>query len=96
MEKNAQIGQIDARLVQAARLVPQQVGQVKLSKTQLRVLQAMIKGEQVTASQIAERCDLSNSWASSLLKRLFERHYLMRTAGVKATGGFEYCYIKLS
>ncbi|MEL6113780.1 MarR family transcriptional regulator [Photobacterium sp. SP02] len=93
MEKNAQIGQIDARLVQAARLVPQQVGQVKLSKTQLRVLQAMRKGEQVTPSQIADRCDLSNSWASTLLRRLSEKAYVTRQAFACPAGGVEYVYV---
>ncbi|PSW23948.1 MarR family transcriptional regulator [Photobacterium phosphoreum] len=71
--------QINTDLMEAARVVPHQVGLIKLSKTQLKVLQSIMPGEKVTAEQIAERCDLSCSWASTLLKRIWERGYLTRS-----------------
>ncbi|WP_330959487.1 helix-turn-helix domain-containing protein [Photobacterium sp. 53610] len=92
MEKNAQIGQIDARLMQAARLVPQQVGQVKLSKTQLFVLRSLRASENVTAEQVAARCGLSKSWASTLLKRINEKGYLVRESYSKDSGGIGFIY----
>ncbi|MDZ5515879.1 helix-turn-helix domain-containing protein [Vibrio fluvialis] len=83
---------INEALVAAARLVPHQVALVKLSKTQLKVLNSIIEGEKVTAAQIAQRCDLSESWASTLLKRLYEKHYLQRTGGGRQCGGVEFSY----
>ncbi|MBY8157920.1 winged helix DNA-binding protein [Vibrio fluvialis] len=84
--------QISEALVAAARIAPHQVALVKPSKTQLRVLNSIKEGEKVTAAQIAYRCDLSESWASTLLKRLYEKHYLQRTGGVRQCGGLEFSY----
>ena len=91
-----QKGDVSHVLVAAARLVPHQVKLVKLSKTQLRVLDSIKQGEEVTAQYIAERCDLSPSWASSLLKNLTERHYIKRVSKVLLRGGIEYIYLRLS
>ena len=84
--------QINANLMGAARVVPHQVGLIKLSKTQLKVLQSIMPGEKVTAEQIAERCELSCSWASTLLKTVWERGYLYRTLTLMLHGGIEYVY----
>ncbi|EKO4003704.1 MarR family transcriptional regulator [Vibrio fluvialis] len=86
---------INEALVAAARLVPHQVALVKPSKTQLKVLNSIKAGEKVTAAQIAYRCDLSESWASTLLRQLTERLYLDRTAGARQSGGVEFLYVKL-
>ncbi|PSU35193.1 MarR family transcriptional regulator [Photobacterium lutimaris] len=94
MDNLAQSGLIDPNLVRAARAVPHQVGLVKLSKTQLRVLQSIRCGEEVTAGDIAERCELSSAWASSLLRRLTEKGYLSRITGKQDTGGIEFQYLK--
>ncbi|MEZ8970001.1 MarR family transcriptional regulator [Vibrio cyclitrophicus] len=85
---------INEALITAARVVPHQVARVKLSKTQLRVLESISEGEMVTASQIAGRLGLSVSWASSVLKRVRDKHYLQRTGGVRNCGGVEYSYWK--
>ncbi len=92
MQNLAKKPPIDARLSAVARLLPHQVNYVRLSKTQLRVLQSINIGEQVTAVQIAHRCDLSESWASTLLKRLYQKHYLQRSGGVRQCGGVEFTY----
>ncbi|MGR5262958.1 MarR family transcriptional regulator [Photobacterium damselae] len=85
--------QINDDLMGAARAVPHQVGLIKLSKTQLKVLQSIMPGERVTAEQIAERCDLSCSWASTLLKTVWERGYLVRGSYVRMNGsGIVYKY----
>ncbi|MEC6795434.1 MarR family winged helix-turn-helix transcriptional regulator [Photobacterium sp. S4TG1] len=84
--------QINANLMGAARAVPHQVGLIKLSKTQLKVLQSIMPGEKVTAEQIAERCNLSSSWASTLLKTVWERGYLVRTVFVRECGGVFFLY----
>nr|WP_232610625.1 MarR family transcriptional regulator [Photobacterium phosphoreum] len=84
--------QINANLMGAARVVPHQVGLIKLSKTQLKVLQSIMPGEKVTAELIAERCELSNSWASTLLKTVWERGYLYRRLTPMLHGGIEYVY----
>ncbi|MCD9468558.1 MarR family winged helix-turn-helix transcriptional regulator [Photobacterium iliopiscarium] len=84
--------QINADLMEAARVVPHQVGLIKLSKTQLKVLQSIMPGEKVTAEQIAERCDLSCSWASTLLKTVWERGYLIRKIYSLESGGVIYRY----
>lgn len=84
--------QINASLMEAARDVPHQVGLIKLSKTQLKVLQSIMPGEKVTAELIAERCDLSSSWASTLLKTVWERGYLVRGGHVRMNGGLEFVY----
>lgn len=94
MDNLTQNGPIDPHLVKAARAVPHQVGLVKLSKTQLRVLKSIDASEEVTASQIATRCDLSPSWASTLLRRLFEKCYLQRSSGVLHAGGIEFKYYR--
>ncbi|HIF9067516.1 TPA: MarR family transcriptional regulator [Photobacterium damselae] len=73
--------------MEAARVAPHQVGLIKLSKTQLKVLQSIMPGEKITAEQIAERCGLSCSWASTLLKRIWERGYLVRAAFMRNGGG---------
>lgn len=83
---------ISENLLKCARSVPHQVGLLKLSKTQLIVLQSIKEGEEVTPSQIADRCDLSPSWASSLLKRLVEKYYLERSVNIHLTGGVMYYY----
>ena len=87
---------INEALITAARLVPHQVARVKPSKTQLKVLNSIKKGEEVTASQIAGRLALSDSWASSLLKNLSERCYLLRTSVSRNTGGVEYTYKRVN
>lgn len=92
MQNLAKNTPIDARLSAVARLLPHQVNYVRLSKTQLRVLQSINVGEQVTAVEIANRCKLSESWASTLLKRLYEKRYLQRTGGVRQCGGVEFSY----
>lgn len=84
--------QINANLMEAARAAPHQVGLIKLSKTQLKVLQSIMPGEKVTAEQIAERCELSSSWASTLLKTVWERGYLVRIFVVRKCGGMEFTY----
>nr|WP_036794895.1 hypothetical protein [Photobacterium kishitanii] len=84
--------QINANLMGAARVVPHQVGLIKLSKTQLKVLQSIMPGEKVTAEQIAERCELSCSWASTLLKTVWERGYLVRTLIIRKNGGVNFLY----
>ena len=84
---------INEALITAARLVPHQVARVKPSKTQLKVLMSIRVGEEVTASQIAERLDLSDSWASSLLRSLYEKCYLERSSIGRDTGGIEFSYV---
>ena len=84
--------QINVDLMEAARVVPHQVGLIKLSKTQLKVLQSIMPGEKVTAEQIAERCELSSSWASTLLKTVWERGYLQRIIMIKRGGGIVFVY----
>ncbi len=59
--------------MEAVQFAPHQVGLIKLSKTQLKVLQLIMLGEKVTAEQIAERCNLSSSCASTLLKTVWEK-----------------------
>ncbi len=54
--------------MEAVRFAPYQFGLINLRKTQLKVLQLIMLGEKVTAEQIAERCNLSSSWARKLLK----------------------------
>jgi predicted transcriptional regulator len=49
-------------------------------------------GEKVTAEQIAERCDLSSSWASTLLKTVWEKGYLVRGSYVRMNGGLKFVY----
>ncbi|CED71532.1 transcriptional regulator, MarR family [Aliivibrio wodanis] len=83
---------ISENLLKCARSVPHQVGLLKLSKTQLIVLQSIKEGEEVTPSQIADRCGLSSSWASSLLKRLVEKYYLTRQDNSRLSGGIEFSY----
>ncbi|OCH17137.1 MarR family transcriptional regulator [Aliivibrio logei] len=83
---------ISENLLKCARSVPHQVGLLKLSKTQLIVLQSIKEGEEVTPSQIADRCGLSSSWASSLLKK----YYLTRSCMQQLTGGVEFKYYKES
>lgn len=92
MQIQPQNGQIDPRLSHVARLLPHQINRVRLSKTQYRVLQAIEKGEQVTPNQIAERCGISSSFASTLLKRLWGKLYLDRKPRIIDSGGKEFCY----
>lgn len=92
MQIQPQNGQIDPRLSHVARLLPHQINSVRLSKTQFRVLQAIERGEQVTPNQIAERCGISNSFASTLLKRLCDKSYLKRSVKVRDLGGVLYVY----
>lgn len=86
---------VSEALITAARQNPQQVGIFKLSKTQLKVLETIKDGEHVTSSQIADRCEISSSFASTLLRRLCEKRYLQRTGGAQQTGGVEFIYSKL-
>ncbi len=58
--------------MEAVRFAPYQFGLINLSKTQLKVLRSINPGEEVTSEQIAERCELSSSWASTLLKTVWE------------------------
>ena len=95
MAEHAKTGCISPHLVSAARAAPHQVGLVKLSKTQLRVLLAIKSGEEVTAGDIATRCGLSSAWASTTLRRLCERSYLIRYAKGGTAGGIEFAYSKL-
>lgn len=87
-----QKGDLSHVLVVAARLAPHQVKLVKLSKTQLRVLDSIKQGEEVTAQLIAKRCDLSPSWASSLLRGLYHRCYLTRVNVGLDFGGVQFGY----
>ncbi|TCT53068.1 MarR family transcriptional regulator [Vibrio crassostreae] len=89
-----QKGELSHALVAAARLAPHQVKWVKLSKTQLKVLGSIKQGEEVTAQLIAERCDLSPSWASSLLRALLERRYVKRINLIPPKGGMTFIYSK--
>ncbi|WP_228010948.1 MarR family transcriptional regulator [Vibrio sp. OPT20] len=83
---------VNEALITIARKVPHQVGLVKLSKTQLRVLKVINVGEEVTALQISERCDLSSSFSSTLLKGLVTKSYLSRRESSRLYGGVEYSY----
>lgn len=85
---------INEDLITAARNCPHQVVYVKPSKTQLRVLNSIKTGEEVTAQLISNRCDLSESWASTLLKQLFARRYLDRKPSPRQSGGVQFVYIK--
>ncbi|CAK1695290.1 MarR family transcriptional regulator [Vibrio crassostreae] len=87
-----QKGEVSHALVAAARLAPHQVKWVKLSKTQLKVFNSIKQGEEVTAQLIAERCDLSPSWASSLLRSLYLRCYLTRSSVGLDLGGVQFGY----
>ncbi|WP_238087210.1 MarR family winged helix-turn-helix transcriptional regulator [Photobacterium damselae] len=78
--------------MEAARFAPYQFGLINLSKTQLKVLRSINPGEEVTSEQIAERCNLSSSWASTLLKTVWERGYLVRGGHVQMNGGLEFVY----
>ncbi|EDP60869.1 winged helix-turn-helix transcriptional regulator [Vibrio sp. AND4] len=90
-----QKGELNHILVAAAQLAPHQVKWVKLSKTQLKVLDSIKQGEEVTAQQISERCNLSPSWASSNLRNLYQRCYLARTNVGLDFGGIEFRYRRL-
>ncbi|EAP93463.1 hypothetical protein [Vibrio splendidus] len=87
---------VNEALITIARQVPHQVGLVKLSKTQLRVLKVINVGEEVTALQISERCDLSSSFSSTLLKGLVTKSYLTRCCGTRLLGGVEFRYSIIS
>ncbi|HIF9340686.1 TPA: MarR family transcriptional regulator [Photobacterium damselae] len=78
--------------MEAVRFAPYQFGLINLSKTQLKVLRSINPGEEVTSEQIAERCELSSSWASTLLKTVWERGYLKRTAFMREGGGYLFNY----
>ncbi|NOI87321.1 MarR family transcriptional regulator [Vibrio sp. 99K-1] len=90
-----QKGDLSHVLVATARLAPHQVKWVRLSKTQLRVLDSIKQHEEVTAQLIAKRCDLSPSWASSLLRSLYLRCYLTRVNVGLDFGGVEFRYRSL-
>ncbi|ULN63110.1 MarR family transcriptional regulator [Vibrio gigantis] len=83
---------VNEALITIARQIPHQVRLVKLSKTQLKVLKSIGQGEQVTATQVAKRCDLSSSFSSTLLKGLVTKSYLSRRGGSRLYGGVEYSY----
>ncbi|HIF9505548.1 TPA: MarR family transcriptional regulator [Photobacterium damselae] len=80
--------------MEAARFAPYQFGLINLSKTQLKVLRSINPGEEVTSEQIAERCNLSSSWASTLLKTVWERGYLKRTTFIRKGGGVVFIYAR--
>lgn len=84
---------INGALMAAARNCPHQVVRVKPTKTQLKVLDAIKVGESVTASQMAERCDISTSFTSTLLKGLVEKGYLARRGDSRSFGGVEFSYL---
>ncbi|MBD0785453.1 MarR family transcriptional regulator [Vibrio sp. Y2-5] len=86
---------VNEALITAARCFPHQVARVKLSKTQLKVLDSIKVGEQVTAVEVAARCSLSTSFASTLLKTLMQKEYLTRKAMTERTGGVEFGYMLL-
>lgn len=90
-----QKGEPNHTLVAAAQLAPHQVKWVKLSKTQLKVLDSIKQGEEVTAQQISERCNLSPSWASSLLRNLYQRCYLTRANVGLGLGGVQFGYQRI-
>ena len=90
-----QKSEVSHALVAAARLAPHQVKWVKLSKTQLKVLDSIKQGKEVTAQLVAERRDLSPSWASSLLRSLYLRCYLTRVSVGLDIGGMELRYRRL-
>lgn len=83
---------LNEALITAARNCPHQVVRVKPTKTQLKVLDAIKNGESVTAQQMAERCELSQSFTSTLLKGLVEKGYLLRKGDSRTFGGVEYSY----
>ena len=83
---------INEALITAARNCPHQVMRVKPTKTQLKVLDAIRTGESVTAQQMAERCDISRSFTSTLLKGLVDKGYLTRFREIRILGGVEYSY----
>lgn len=89
-----QSGQIAPRLGSIARVVPHLVELVWLSKTQLRVLSLLNEEEAVEATEVAIRFGLSPSWASTTLKRLWEKGYVKRRVSSSVTGGVFYLYIK--
>ncbi len=86
---------INEALITAARIAPHQVALVKPSKTQLKVLNSIKVGEIVTVQKVAERCDISLSFTSTLLKGLVEKGYLARKGEVRLCGGIEFKYSKL-
>ncbi len=79
--------------MEAVRFAPYQFGLINLSKTQLKVMQSINPGEEVTSEQVAKRCNLSSSWASTLLKTVWERGYLVRTAFIREGGGVMFYYL---
>ncbi len=83
---------INEALITAARSTPHQVARIKPSKTQLKVLRSIRRGEEVTSIQISERLDLSESWASTLLKNLNSKLFLKRRCVVRKNGGIEFFY----
>lgn len=88
--------EVNHALAAAARLAPHQVKWVRLSKTQLKVLDSIKQGEEVTAQLIAERCNLSPSWASSLLRGLYLRCYLTRASVGLDLGGVQFGYQRIN
>ncbi|WP_338012837.1 MarR family transcriptional regulator [Salinivibrio kushneri] len=94
MDNFCQNGRISPDLLRMARTYPHQLNFIKLSKTQLKVLQSIKSGENVTAWMIAERCDFSQSFTSTLLKRLYDKCFLRRKSVVAYSGGVAYEYFK--
>lgn len=83
---------INRALITAARSAPHQVALIKPSKTQLKVLRSIGINESVTASQVATRLGLSESWASTLLKELARKLFLDRQGCSRQLGGVEFVY----
>ncbi|OOF02209.1 hypothetical protein BZG80_13050 [Salinivibrio sp. MA440] len=94
MDNFCQNGQISPDLSRVARTYPHQLKSIKLSKTQLKVLQSIRNSERVTAWMISERCELSQSFTSTLLKRLYDKCFLRRQSVVADSGGVAYEYFK--
>lgn len=94
MQNRRQVRPIDQRLVDVARILPHQISLVRLSKKQLRVLSEIKRGEVVCSKDIADRCGLSLSSASTTLKHLWEKSYITRRANTATAGGVEYVYFK--
>ncbi|EAS64676.1 MarR family transcriptional regulator [Photobacterium angustum] len=92
MQICTRIEQINSSLIGGACVVPHKVDLIKLSKTQLKVLQSIMSGEKVKAEQIAERCELSCWCASTLLKAVWERGYLVRGGRVQMNVGLDSVY----
>ena len=94
MQNSASSVTIDENLSNIARRIPEQITLVKLSKTQMKVFLEIKRGELITPNDIADCCELSPAWASTILRRLYEKTYLDRRAESTQSGGLTYVYQK--